>query len=62
MAHTIEIVIDEEGATTVETKGFKGAGCGALTKALEAALGTTTGDVKKPEYFSTTGGSHVQQS
>ena len=61
MSHTIEIVITEEGETTVETKGVKGSGCQALTKAIEAALGSTTGDVKKPEYFANQGGSHVQQ-
>lgn len=46
------VTIDEQAAITVEAKGVVGSGCAALTKALEDALGATTGDVRKPEYFS----------
>lgn len=57
----IEIVIDDQGGVTVEVKGVKGSGCTALTKALESAIGTTTGDVKKPEFTHAQGAANVQQ-
>ena len=50
MAEQIEVVIDADGNASVEAKGVRGQGCAALTKAIEASLGTTTGDVKKPEF------------
>lgn len=44
------VTIDKDGATQVEAKNVTGSGCAALTKAIEAALGTTTADAKKPEF------------
>jgi hypothetical protein len=35
----IEIVIDEEGKTSVEAHGFGGVGCREATKGIEIALG-----------------------
>lgn len=43
-------IIDEDGNTTVEASGVSGPGCQALTRAIEAAIGQTTSDVKKPEF------------
>jgi hypothetical protein len=48
---TIEITIDESGKTTVEAQGFTGSSCTDATKAIEQALGATTHDTKKPEYY-----------
>ena len=50
MAKEIHVRISEAGDVKVEAKGVVGNGCAALTKAIEQALGTTTGDVKKPEF------------
>lgn len=50
MPEVIQIDIGAAGDVNVETRGFVGAGCTAVTKAIEAALGTTTSDVKKPEF------------
>lgn len=48
-----EVIIDigADGTVKIESKGVVGQGCGALTKAIEGALGQTTSDVKKAEYF-----------
>jgi hypothetical protein len=43
--------IDAEGNVKVAGDGVRGAGCQALTRAIEEAIGQTTGDVKKAEYF-----------
>jgi hypothetical protein len=51
---TIEITIDESGKTTVEAQGFTGSSCTDATKAIEQALGATTHDTKKPEYYQKT--------
>jgi hypothetical protein len=39
------------GKATVETKGFTGSSCVTATAELEAALGITTGDERKPEFY-----------
>jgi hypothetical protein len=49
----IEIIVDEQGNVQVEAKGFSGADCKTLTKAIEEAVGEVT-DVKlKPGYRQT---------
>jgi hypothetical protein len=55
MAQAITVTIDAEGNVKVEANGVTGSGCAALTKEIERALGTTTGDSKKPEWFNQTG-------
>lgn len=48
----IEITIDNDGQTTVEAKGYKGAGCTKATAPLSKALiGTPTSHVKLPAYY-----------
>ena len=45
--------ITADGQTTVEAQGVTGSGCRELTRAIEEAIGHTTGDVTKSEYFRT---------
>ena len=45
------ITISRDGQSKVETKAVTGSGCQSLSRELEAALGKTTGDEKKPEFF-----------
>jgi hypothetical protein len=49
MAH-IDLLIDEDGQTTIEVKGVSGPGCQNLTEAIEKAIGNKTSDVRTPEY------------
>lgn len=48
---TVQIKIAPDGGVTIDTQGFTGADCEKATKALEAAMGSKTGDKKKPDYF-----------
>lgn len=44
------VSISPTGEVTVEAQGVKGAGCHALTKAIEQSLGVVAADNLKPEY------------
>ena len=48
---TILVTIGPTGETTVSVQGAAGPSCQDLTRALEAALGTTTHDAPMPEYY-----------
>ena len=48
---TIEITVDPQGRTTVETKGFAGAACRDASKDLERALGQATGEQLTAEFY-----------
>lgn len=48
--HKIVVTVDEDGEVKVAVAGYRGTGCKALTRALEAALGLTTGDEVTREY------------
>lgn len=50
---TIEVVIAADGSVSVETKGVVGAGCEALSKAIEDALGVTVANTRKAEFHQT---------
>lgn len=50
----VTITIDADGNVTVGAQGFKGADCEKATKAIEQALGETTGRKKTPEYYQQT--------
>jgi len=49
--HKLKIKIGKGGKTEVKVEGFSGSGCGALTKAIESALGTTVDDKKNADYY-----------
>jgi hypothetical protein len=44
------VTIGPDGGIEVEADGIVGRGCEALTRPFEEALGTVTGDTKKPEW------------
>jgi hypothetical protein len=50
MHPTINVVIDEDGATTVSVEGCAGPACKDLTRAIEQALGTLTEDTHTPDF------------
>jgi len=50
LAETIIITIDNDGATEIQVDGHKGPGCKDLTKALEDALGSVSGDRLTNEF------------
>lgn len=47
---TITVVIDEHGESTVDLAGFNGKGCDAIQQGFARAVGSSTHEVKKPEY------------
>lgn len=47
----IEITISPDGKTKVETHGFVGNACRKASAFLEQALGKSTKDSLKPEFF-----------
>lgn len=57
---TIIIEIAEDGSLKLDAQGFKGADCEKATKALEDAIGTTSGRKKKPEWYQTNAGNNSQ--
>ncbi|EDL62288.1 DUF2997 domain-containing protein [Gimesia maris] len=62
MNQTIEIIITADGQTRVETKGFTGSDCRIASRFLEQALGQTTSEILKPEfYLSASEEEHVQE-
>ena len=47
----IIVIVDTDGGTTVETKGFTGTSCKNASKALETALGVQQSDKPTPEGY-----------
>ncbi len=47
----IEIIVDRDGHTTVETKGFTGSECRQASRFVEEALGVITSDRATAEAF-----------
>lgn len=47
----LEIMVDPQGNSRVETKGFAGATCRAASRFLEEALGRSTGERLTPEFY-----------
>ena len=60
----IEILIDTNGETHIQTKGFSGASCQEATRLLEQALGQTQSEVRTAEFYqpATTTAEQQQQS
>ena len=48
----IEVTVDPEGKTKVETKGFSGSECVDASRALEQALGVQVAERKTGEFYS----------
>ncbi len=44
MSKTLEITVDPQGVTKVETKGFTGSSCREASRFLEEALGRTASE------------------
>ncbi len=62
MSQTIEVVVAPNGETRVETRGFTGASCRTASEFIERALGASTGERLKPEFYQTTQSQqHVQE-
>jgi hypothetical protein len=49
----VKVKISRTGQVTIEVLNVHGTQCSTLTKVLEQALGETTRDEMKPEYFET---------
>ena len=52
MSRRILVRVSQSGEITVEAEGFKGNGCEAATKAIEAALGKSRGRTRKADLIS----------
>ncbi len=51
MTKQIEIVVDPNGSTTVETKGFKGSTCIEASLFIKQALGRKTSERTTAEFY-----------
>ena len=51
MSRIIELVVNPQGETTVQTKGYAGAACLTASKFLEQALGVASQPQHTAEYF-----------
>ncbi|MEQ8851744.1 DUF2997 domain-containing protein [Gimesia sp.] len=48
---TIEIIVETNGSTRVQTRGFTGSACIDASRFIEEALGKQTREHKTPEFF-----------
>ena len=48
---TIEITIDPQGRSTVQTKGFAGASCRDASRLIEQALGERASETLTGEFY-----------
>ena len=48
---TIEIIVQPNGETKVETKGFSGSACREASEFLEKALGQTTSEELTADFY-----------
>ncbi len=48
---TIEITVDPQGHTRVETKGFTGGSCRDASRFVEEALGRATAEQLTPAFY-----------
>jgi hypothetical protein len=48
---TIEITVDTQGQTRIETKGFTGSACREASKFVEQALGRTTAETLTSAFY-----------
>ncbi|MFT5327951.1 MAG: hypothetical protein ACI8P0_005857 [Planctomycetaceae bacterium] len=52
-SRTIEVVVQPDGQSSIETKGFTGTECLEGSRFLEAALGTRQDEQRTVEFYST---------
>ncbi|HCO23438.1 MAG: hypothetical protein CME31_15355 [Gimesia sp.] len=48
---TIEIIVETNGSTRVQTRGFTGSACIDASRFIEEALGKQTSERTTPEFF-----------
>jgi len=53
-SRTIEIIVETNGSTRVQTRGFTGSACIDASRFIEEALGKRTSKRNTPEFFQTT--------
>ena len=51
---TIEVIIEPDGSTSVQTRGYTGPSCREASAFIERALGRTTGETLTAEFYQTT--------
>ena len=51
MSKTIEIIVAPDGQSRVETKGFSRSECQTASQFVEQALGRSTDEQLKPEFY-----------
>jgi hypothetical protein len=51
VSRRILVRVSQSGEITVKAEGFKGNGCEAATKAIEAALGKSRGRTRKADFW-----------
>ncbi|MEI8195293.1 MAG: DUF2997 domain-containing protein [Phycisphaerae bacterium] len=51
MTKIIEILIDRQGQTKIQTRGFSGASCKDASRQLEQALGQAQSEEQTAEYY-----------
>ena len=51
MNRMIEVTVSPQGDTSIQTKGYAGAGCLQASKFLELALGVVTNEAKTGEFY-----------
>ena len=61
MTKVIEIIVQPDGQTRVETKGFAGSGCRDASRFIEQALGKSTGEKLTAEFHQEATSHHTQQ-
>jgi hypothetical protein len=54
MTKIIQVVVNPQGETKIETSGFEGSSCQDATRELERALGATTEETLTGEYYAET--------
>jgi len=60
-SRTIEIIVETNGSTRVQTKGFTGSACIDASRFIEEALGKRASERTTPEFFQTTEQQHRLQ-
>jgi hypothetical protein len=61
LSRTIEIIVNAQGETTVQTHGFAGQSCRDASKFIEQALGQRVGETLTAEFHQAVGAQQTQQ-